>query len=427
MHGNKEIFMITNFAFTGRKSRKFSFRVVSAFVAVVVALSVTASTLAFASAYTLVTVTDGKETAEVSVDTKDPYEIVKLAGFTLDANDDLDLSDYSENKGGTIFIERANIIRVEDNGKIGYFVGFNETLSDLFGRSGIVINDGDEIGEAASKRIFDGMKIFIKRAFTVSVDADGIVQKLSIARGTVADALKKANVVIGADDIVSPSLETKLNGFTQIKVSRVSSKFREETVEIDYETKVIPSADMYADESIIVTHGENGIKTVVYKDKYIDGEFSESEVYKETIEKEAVNEIKKVGTKKREVLSAFKNTSQPISDLSVPSNVKLDKNGIPVNYAYCVEGKATAYTGDTATASGRTPMPGHIAVDPKQFPYGTELYIVSSDGSYVYGYCIAADTGGFVKKGNTTVDLYMDNTDMCMDWGNRGVKIYVLN
>jgi 3D (Asp-Asp-Asp) domain-containing protein len=89
--------------------------------------------------------------------------------------------------------------------------------------------------------------------------------------------------------------------------------------------------------------------------------------------------------------------------------------------------KATAYTGDPATASGRKPMPGHIAVDPKEYPYGTELYVVSADGSYVYGYCIAADTGGFVKMGNTDIDLYMDNEDMCNDWGNRGVKIYVLN
>ena len=53
--------------------------------------------------------------------------------------------------------------------------------------------------------------------------------------------------------------------------------------------------------------------------------------------------------------------------------------------------------------------------------------IVSADGKYVYGYCVAADTGGFVKMGNTDVDLYMDNEDMCYDWGNRNIKIYVLN
>ena len=71
-------------------------------------------------------------------------------------------------------------------------------------------------------------------------------------------------------------------------------------------------------------------------------------------------------------------------------------------------------------------MPGHIAVDPEEYPYGTELYIVSADGSYVYGYCIAADTGGFVEMGNTDVDLYLNNEDMCYNWGNRDIIIYVL-
>lgn len=125
-------------------------------------------------------------------------------------------------------------------------------------------------------------------------------------------------------------------------------------------------------------------------------------------------------------LSEFKNTGLPISELDIPEGLTLDENGIPTDYVYCVDAKATAYTGDPATASGRVPMPGHIAVNPKEYPYGTELYIVSADGKYVYGYCIAADTGGFVKMGNTDVDVYMDNEEMCREWGNKAIKIYIL-
>ena len=66
-----------------------------------------------------------------------------------------------------------------------------------------------------------------------------------------------------------------------------------------------------------------------------------------------------------------------------------------------------------------------IAVNPKQIPYGTEMWIVSDDG-VVYGYCIAADTGGFVNKGKFTVDLYMNSTSQCRQWGARNVTIYIL-
>lgn len=418
--------MITNSASVSKESRGIGFRTISVIVAVLIAFSVTVSTLAYASAYSVVTVTDGEKSVDVSVDSEDPYEIVNLAGFELDVNDKLDLSDYDETNGGTISIERAKVIRVEDNGAISYFIGYDNTLAELLKKSGIVINKGDDLGFSTAREIFDGMRVFIKRAFTVSITVDGKTEKLCIARGNVSDALKKAGVEVDENDIVVPSLDTELHGFTEIKVSRVDFETREEKQTVEYETKIIPAADMYIDEEEIVTAGKNGEKVLVYKDKYIDGVFTETTLDSEKITTEPVAEVKKVGTKKRAVLSAYKNTAQPMSELAVPADLELDANGIPVDFKYTVEGKATAYTGDPATASGRTPMPGHIAVDPKEFPYGTELYVVSADGSYVYGYCIAADTGGFVKMGNTDIDLYMANRDMCYDWGNREVIIYVL-
>ena len=70
---------------------------------------------------------------------------------------------------------------------------------------------------------------------------------------------------------------------------------------------------------------------------------------------------------------------------------------------------------------------GLVAVNPKQIPYGSKLYIVADDGT-VYGYCTAADTGGFVTNGSgTLVDLYMDSYGECTQWGKRNVTIYVIS
>lgn len=140
----------------------------------------------------------------------------------------------------------------------------------------------------------------------------------------------------------------------------------------------------------------------------------------------SVNKESETGVDAIKTLSGFKNTGLPISELTPSDTLKLDENGIPTEYKAAYNAKATAYNGGYLTASGKTPMPGRIAVDPRQFPYGTELYIVSADGAYVYGYCVAEDTGGFVHMGHTNVDVYMDNTEMCWDWGNRDVVIYVL-
>lgn len=116
-----------------------------------------------------------------------------------------------------------------------------------------------------------------------------------------------------------------------------------------------------------------------------------------------------------------------ISNLSIPSSVQFDSNGLPVNYINVLRGKSTAYTANPGalTASGREVFQGYVAVDPNKIPYGTALFIVADDGS-VYGYAIAADTGTFAETGDALIDLFMDDYDDCISWGARQVTVYVL-
>lgn len=418
--------MITNSVSVNARTSKISFKILTAIITALFICSVTVTTFAASSVYD-VTVTDGEKSVSISAKSNNPLKLVRQAGLRLGATDNLDLSGFTAGEGGEIVIERANVIRVEDNGIVSYFVSYGETLDDIFSKEGITLGEGDDAGADTSANVFDGMRVFIKRAFGISIDSDGKSTKLFMTKGTVKDAIEKSGIEVSEDDIVVPSLDTPLTGLTRIRIFRVKFDTVIETQPVEYGTEYVYSDDMFIDEREVVSEGKNGKKTVSYTAKYVDGVLEEKYFENEIITKKAVDEVVKVGTKKRATLASHKNNQAPISDLNVPSDIKLDKNGIPVDYAYCVEGKATAYTGDPETASGRKPMPGHIAVDPKEYPYGTELYVVSADGKYVYGYCIAADTGGFVKMGNTDIDLYMDNEDMCDDWGNRGVKIYVLN
>jgi len=118
----------------------------------------------------------------------------------------------------------------------------------------------------------------------------------------------------------------------------------------------------------------------------------------------------------------------PMSQYQMPASLQLDANGIPTSYSYIIEGTGTAYYGGTGTATGTKVCQGVVAVDPREIPYGTEMWITSSDGSIVYGYCRAEDTGGFIYWANgATVDLYMNEYADCCKWGFRGVKIYVLS
>ncbi len=407
-------------------THKKSFRVLTSVFAAVFVCSATINAFATANDYIPVEIVDGEKTVSVSARSSDPEKVIAAAGIKLNANDEVVLTDYSETNGGTIVINRAKIVRIEDNEIIGYYVGYDETLNDMLVENEITLVDGDVLSVSKETPVYDGMLVNIDRAFGVGLEYDGNAITLSLTSGTVADALKAAGVTVGKDDIVTPSLDTELSEYTHIVIQRVTFETVTETEEIEFDTKRVENSNLYVGDNEVTTKGVNGEKVYTYTEKYVDGVYVDRTLEKEETVKEPVDEVITVGTKKVDTLSAYKNTTAPISELDVPDDLKLDKNGMPKNYKSKVNAKATAYTGDPATASGRTPMPGHIAVDPNEYPYGTELYIVSADGSYVYGYCIAADTGGFVEMGNTDVDLYLDNEDMCYNWGNRDIIIYVL-
>ena len=67
-----------------------------------------------------------------------------------------------------------------------------------------------------------------------------------------------------------------------------------------------------------------------------------------------------------------------------------------------------------------------VAVNPNVIPYGTELFICSADGSLVYGYAIAGDTGGTLMAGTVLVDLYYNTYDQCCWFGSKKMNVYVL-
>jgi len=106
--------------------------------------------------------------------------------------------------------------------------------------------------------------------------------------------------------------------------------------------------------------------------------------------------------------------------------------GTNLRYDEAVLFEATAYTcnsyeyvGNGITFTGTQARVGAIAVDPKVIPLGTKMYIASADGEYIYGYCVAEDTGGLIK-GNL-VDLYYDTHDECIQFGRRDIIIYFLS
>ena len=130
-------------------------------------------------------------------------------------------------------------------------------------------------------------------------------------------------------------------------------------------------------------------------------------IYNKKVEEKQVNE------KSDNMKAEADTTAETVAETQESSN----------SYKATYTMEATAYTGDTTTATGVTPVRNSnglstIAVDPSIIPLGSKVYIPG------YGEAIAADTGGAIK--GHRIDLFLNSENECNEWGRQNVTLYVL-
>lgn len=294
------------------------------------------------------------------------------------------------------FALSVNVVSLYDGTNAKTIYTLKGDVRGILGHAGY----GDNYKVVSSAK--DGNKISIKieESFPVYITYGDKTVTHVTAKATAAEILAAAGITVGENDMVSVDLNSVIA--------------KESYIDIIPETK------------------EEAVITVTKQEE-------EKEKDTSSASKKPVTSKKPTSSKKPSSSAITSSggsigkvtypgaSKSPISELTPASPITLDENGVPVNYKSCKRVQATAYTHTgNKCSTGVWPKPGYIAVDPKIIPYGTKMYIVSADGKYVYGYAIAADTGGFIKKRPTNVDLFFHTENACKTFGRRDVIIYFL-
>ncbi len=254
--------------------------------------------------------------------------------------------------------------------------------------------------------------------YNVTVYDGGVASEYVTDAATVAEFLDKNAIIPGKNDIVSPALDESIYNFMEITVDRVVYDDVTTNEIVACKTVKVESAELLKGETKIITAGSDGIKTVVTRNVYVNGEFTHSEIISEEITTASINRVVQVGIRTENVVAETENVKTFV-----------DSAGRDVAYTGIITGKGSAYTAEvgSTSATGRTLAVGIVAVDPDVIPYGTRLYITSADGKYIYGYALAADTNSVVESGSAVVGLYYDTDSQCKAFGSRDVNIYILD
>ncbi len=302
----------------------------------------------------------------------------------------------------------------------------------------VVTRAGFEVGENDLVKT-NNETIQIIRRCALTIQDNGATKDYIVEQDTVSNVLKALGIEISDADILNYDLEALLPETATLTIDRV--EYKTETTD-----KVISYAEyqklLEKDGSLKVSMSEDqeGVYTQTYEYKLVNGEVTDKELISQSVKPIATTTKTTTTTAAKTTQATTQAVKQAaasvsgqyssldtISTLTPDEDFKLDANGVPVNYSKKIVGKGSAYSDYGATSTGVRTQPGYIAVDPNEIPYGTKMFIRSTDGNYVYGYAIAADTGGFIHFTDRVVDLFFYNESDCVNFGVRNVEIYILD
>ncbi len=286
----------------------------------------------------------------------------------------------------------------------------------------------------------DSEKVIVSRRCGITVTVHGESKQFVTEKNTVSDTINALGISLGEYDVITPSADETVKDGLEISIDKVVKKTSTTTSYVSYNEYLTLAKS--SNVSKLIEKTDNKIKiTRKYRITYTNDKQTDSELIEQnftvaantakakssttTTTQTATQGTIKTTAPKTTTGTAYDST-KAISPLTPTIDLKLDKNGVPTSYKKLYTGKASAYTGGGTTASGRKAAVGYVAVNPNVIPYGTKLYIRSTDGKYNYGYAIAADTGGFVNMGRVA-DLYFATKSECINFGLRNIEIYVLS
>ncbi len=247
------------------------------------------------------------------------------------------------------------------------------------------------------------LAVEITRAIPVVLTVEGKRSEVVTQSRTVGDLLKEFGVTLGEKDKLSVDVTAPVAANMEVKLTRRTEEVRTTELEIPFDTIKREDGNLTLGETKEVQAGEAGVLERVEVVYLEDGQVVGSEVKEETVIKEPVERIVAYGT-----------------------TGVVYRGGRNYRYTQELQMSATGYTagkesnpnGTGHTYTGMRAVRGVVAVDPNVIPLYTRLYIEG------YGPAVAADIGGAIK-GNK-IDLCFDTLDEALTWGRRPVTVYIL-
>lgn len=306
---------------------------------------------------------------------------------------------------------------VTDGDRVVTYTTFASEPEAVLEQLGLSLNQNDTY---TTQAVEGTAAITVCRAQKITVHYHGQTTLVTSFGETAGELLSRLGLDVTGEDVVSHGLEEETYDGMELRVDRPEILRQVYTAAIPHPVSRCSDPTLPVGTEAVLTPGTDGEMRCTAEITYLGGQEAGRQVLSETVTRQPVAEIIAVGT----------GSAPAVSEKPIIADGRITlPTGEVLTYTRTDTVRATAYTHtdrgcDTVTATGTRVHRGTAAVDPRFIPYGTRMFIVSSDGSYVYGIAAAEDCGGDIK--GDRMDLYLPTHAQCTAFGRRVCTVYFL-
>ena len=294
------------------------------------------------------------------------------------------------------------------------------------------------IGAVASKSEVNYVTIVYPEDYETTVMTSKVV---------ISEILSENHIIVLPDEVVYPSLDSKLDITKTIKIAKkseekivvaeniesvtteeilgkyvtITEKIIVEQVEIPYETITKDvSKEGTETKNAVLQQGVNGLKEIKYKVRYQDEQEIERVIVSETLIREPIDKIIQISTK---ITSRSTRTNAATPAALEASVAGIEPKVVYLNTsAYCACMVCCGKT-NAITSSGAVAKEWYTIAAGPGYPIGTVIYIPALADKPNGGWFVVEDRGGVISYNK--IDKYMGSHSSALIFGRRNLQCYI--
>lgn len=308
---------------------------------------------------------------------------------------------------------------ITDGDQVKVYTTYATDPADVLDKAGFLLGEDDTY----STQPGDGVsEITVKRLQNITISYCGEEMQVTGYGESVQELMDRLGLASGAGYQISEAMDTETYDGMTLQVDNIVEMQQTYTEDIPYEVIEVQDPNLPVGERKVMVKGVVGQLTKTADVTYVNAVEKTNNILSETVTQQPVNEIVSVGTGE----NVDSDTKKP----AIGNGVIITADGEVLTYSRTDKFRTTAYTHldagcDNITATGTKVRIGSVAVDPTVIAYGTRMFIMCNDGSYIYGIATAEDCGGGIK--GKEIDLYMPTRKEAFQYGVRQCTVYFLD